>query len=645
MNNLILSASNSWTTETLVFCVLSLLVVIVSEAFLIYFLLNKFGKSLSKNSSETQEFSAAENLQSFPSNDKNADVEEDFNKPVSDLKSEPFNNEDKAVLGKNSNKLSDDFSVTENKKNDKGTCPFLPEDEVEKIFDSVFGLNDIDVDNVSFNSDAADLNASAETCPKIATETPSEIVAPETAVSETDDNIFSAADFPDVASSDNDYVCDENFEPEIVEQKIVAPETAVADGLRKSFAAPFIDNAPNVRYLRSFTAKLCQSNDLLKERYSSLKNELLSYGKVKSRTSWFFETFRAGNNPLAKFAINGKTLSLYLALSPQALSGTKYHFKDVSQYKKYAAVPLRMKIKSNRSVRWTKELIAIMASEYNLVKLNRDEVDYYPEYRDLEELIAMKEVKVEYKGKTIFNDVGESAEYVAADEVATAVENACENDCENDCVNTNYVVPKATVGFYGGVSHVGEKPMAVIDEVDIDVVSDREAKTDLPFNLEADAVVEAIENIENGELVKNNETVSSNTETSEKRDEVVPLTDRDFEAVKEVTVVKAENAMADDRAESLVEKQTKTADFYEGTAQGIINVDTLSKNYLAGETVNLESLKAKKLLPKKVGYVKVLARGIIDKPLCVEADEFSLSAVKMILLTGGRAVRTSRKKQ
>lgn len=629
MNNLILSASNFGAMETLVFCVLLLLAAIVSEVFLIYFLLNKFGKPLSENSSETQAFFDTENPQKFSSNDKNADIKEVLNKHVSDLKNEPCNNEDKAVFVENFNKSRDDFSAPENQKNDKKDCPFLPKEEVEKIFSSVFGLSDTGVDNASFNSDTSDFSASDEICPKIATETPPETALEtsetpcEVTVTETDDNIFSVEGVCDVVSTDKDYVCDENsqaeiVEHEIVEQEFVAPETAVSDGTGKPLDAPFIDNAPNVRYLRSFTAKLCQSNDLLKERYSSLKNELLSYGKVKSRTSWFFETFRVGNNPLAKFAINGKTLSLYLALSPQALSGTKYHFKDVSQYKKYAAVPLRMKIKSNRSVRWAKELIAIMAGEYNLVKSNRDEVDYYPEYRDLEELILAKEIKVEYTGKTTFSVSEENSNY---DNESTAVGEAAATalDCIDACAQETH-------------THAGERPMAIIAECDIDSLNDAE-----------EAVTEVL----------NEPDDTDKTECvlqSAQADEVSPLVDRDFEISAIVSATKAEKTMEDAEAESLVETiaeaepQTAKRDSYNvGTAQAIINVDTLSKNYSAGETVTLDSLKAKKLLPKKVGYVKVLARGVIDKPLCVEADEFSLSAVKMILLTGGRAIRTSRK--
>ena len=59
------------------------------------------------------------------------------------------------------------------------------------------------------------------------------------------------------------------------------------------------------------------------------------------------------------------------------------------------------------------------------------------------------------------------------------------------------------------------------------------------------------------------------------------------------------------------------------------------KNFNDGDLVNLEALIAKKLVPAKTEYVKVLARGVLDKKLNVDLHDYSIQAVKMILLTGG----------
>ena len=76
-----------------------------------------------------------------------------------------------------------------------------------------------------------------------------------------------------------------------------------------------------------------------------------------------------------------------------------------------------------------------------------------------------------------------------------------------------------------------------------------------------------------------------------------------------------------------------------GNRRGVVNVDTLSRNFGGGERVDINLLKEKTLIPYDTGYLKILARGVIDKPLTVYADDFSLQAVKMIALTGGEAVR------
>ena len=77
--------------------------------------------------------------------------------------------------------------------------------------------------------------------------------------------------------------------------------------------------------------------------------------------------------------------------------------------------------------------------------------------------------------------------------------------------------------------------------------------------------------------------------------------------------------------------------------KAIINVDTLSKNYKPGEDVTIQSMKDKKLIDKKAKSVKVLARGVLDKPLKVRAGEFSVPAMEMIVLTGGHAMHVEYK--
>ena len=107
---------------------------------------------------------------------------------------------------------------------------------------------------------------------------------------------------------------------------------------------------------------------------------------------------------------------------------------------------------------------------------------------------------------------------------------------------------------------------------------------------------------------------------------------------EEVSAEEVNDIIADKVAVSLVESKRENAVKPKGK-KAIINIDTLSANYERDEIVSLESLKAKKLVDKNIGYVKVLARGTLAKPLTVEAHYFSIEAVKMIILTGGSVIR------
>ena len=102
-----------------------------------------------------------------------------------------------------------------------------------------------------------------------------------------------------------------------------------------------------------------------------------------------------------------------------------------------------------------------------------------------------------------------------------------------------------------------------------------------------------------------------------------------------ITGEEADKEMSDEKAEEAIEEDT--IHHRQKGRKEIVNIDTLSQNYNDGDEVTLESLKEKKLVSSKAGYVKVLARGSLDKKLIVELDEYSLQAVKMIVLLGGHA--------
>ncbi|MCH5351189.1 MAG: hypothetical protein J1F39_04390 [Clostridiales bacterium] len=123
-----------------------------------------------------------------------------------------------------------------------------------------------------------------------------------------------------------------------------------------------------VSYNRSLTAKLCQLPNETKAWYSELKNDLLSYEKIKDRMSWKRETYRLGRMTVARIVVRGKTLCLLLAVEPAGYNGTKYAVEDVSNVASTVDTPTLYRIKSARRLQFAKEMIAGIMKELKTYK-------------------------------------------------------------------------------------------------------------------------------------------------------------------------------------------------------------------------------------------------------------------------------------
>ena len=141
---------------------------------------------------------------------------------------------------------------------------------------------------------------------------------------------------------------------------------------------------------KTFTAKLIQSEEIVKAYYTELKNELLSYTKVHARMSKKRESFNFGRVCLARLTIRGKTLRLHLALDPREYEETKYKVEDTSEIKSLADTPLMYKIRNDRRLKYAKDLIATMMAQFGAERQEIDPIDYqrqYP-YETTEALLA-----------------------------------------------------------------------------------------------------------------------------------------------------------------------------------------------------------------------------------------------------------------
>ncbi|MBQ1260942.1 MAG: uL15 family ribosomal protein, partial [Clostridia bacterium] len=117
-----------------------------------------------------------------------------------------------------------------------------------------------------------------------------------------------------------------------------------------------------------------------------------------------------------------------------------------------------------------------------------------------------------------------------------------------------------------------------------------------------------------------------------------PPTSAEFDAKISVDREEADNLISDSMAKGLIKKQGDTVKT-NGWKKAIVNIELLEREFSSGERVDINVLKERALIAEDVGYIKILADGALSKPLSVYANAFSLSAVKMIALTGGEAIK------
>ncbi len=156
-------------------------------------------------------------------------------------------------------------------------------------------------------------------------------------------------------------------------------------------------------YNKSFMARLSQADDDVKAKYNEIKNYILSYKKVKARVSWGFDSFNSGRKRLIRIQCKGKRLVMYMALNPLDLD-RKYRVKDVGDVSRYEEVPAMIKIKSERSLKYAKELVdKLMAKNELVLKAAYGSVDYTVPYMETEDLIANGLIKTRLAVKRSFN--------------------------------------------------------------------------------------------------------------------------------------------------------------------------------------------------------------------------------------------------
>ena len=186
-----------------------------------------------------------------------------------------------------------------------------------------------------------------------------------------------------------------------------------------------------------------------------------------------------------------------------------------------------------------------------------------------------------------------------------------------------------------------EEVVVADTDVEINFDSEPEEEPTIPTELP-----ELIEEPEETEVPEETEEIVEEPAPEEPEVPIVPAAEPEEEpAVEEEPEIvpvftdaeHADELMTDEEAEEHIEIIEEAPGEERTGKMNFINLDTLCENFEDGETVTLEALKEKNLIPQNTGRLKILARGIMTKNLEIIADSFSLQAVKMITLAGGRS--------
>lgn len=127
-------------------------------------------------------------------------------------------------------------------------------------------------------------------------------------------------------------------------------------------SAPELES--NQRYNRSFTARLIQSSDTVKEWYATIKDAALSYKGTRSSSAWRQEKIYKGRALFVKLAIRGRTLCVYFPLNVGEVKNIEV--EDVSDKPVHAATPALFRIKKDVHARQALELVAMSAEALGL---------------------------------------------------------------------------------------------------------------------------------------------------------------------------------------------------------------------------------------------------------------------------------------
>ena len=156
----------------------------------------------------------------------------------------------------------------------------------------------------------------------------------------------------------------------VVDNQPVEDAEPIADAQADDVVATQTDRFGSYGEGKTFAQKVDEAQEPLASRYAQIVALLLRIDKVRVLRGKKRESYSKGRMAVAKLAIRGKTLNVYLALDPNDYADSKYIFVDESQNKTYQNTPVHLKLTSDRQTKWAIELILDLVAKNNWTLLD-----------------------------------------------------------------------------------------------------------------------------------------------------------------------------------------------------------------------------------------------------------------------------------
>lgn len=156
----------------------------------------------------------------------------------------------------------------------------------------------------------------------------------------------------------------ETFAP--AREETVVNDSAAQGGL---FAAAAASEAAELGGKRkTLQDRIAATSEEVKGYFEEITAFLAQFSAVAVLRGKLYLTYRWKKRAVVKCTVHGKAVVLHLALDPAAFADTKYRMEDKSGVQSFANFPAEFKVKSERSLKYGKELISYILENLGAIQ-------------------------------------------------------------------------------------------------------------------------------------------------------------------------------------------------------------------------------------------------------------------------------------